>query len=315
MGIHHRLGALLIAASLATGCSAEPAATEAAPPVPTTTAPVPTPALQALARIPATATDVRFTDFARIKGDLGTPDLNGTSPVDERARFWRQALSQSATLTRGLLRPVDRQLRTDYAFTKDDVVWEADFTTPDGPGWILALREGVSMGSVQAAVEDGVGDLVDGEVDIAHRLVALRAVSEEADSLAADPDVAALIAPSAVSVYLSMTCVDPETALGGPLTALPAATTQTLGGTQPLDAFSITFGSTLATVRVGPGRADLNARRSLGEPPLAEPDVATAYVRGVADAQSGRIGFDLGDPALAASLVLEGRLPFAACPA
>ena len=70
------------------------------------------------------------------------------------------------------------------------------------------------------------------------------------------------------------------------------------------------FESSLVTARLGEGRHDLFTRMRLA---AAQPDFASVYDGGVADPRTGRIGYLMTDPATAAKLALERKLPFATC--
>ena len=84
------------------------------------------------------------------------------------------------------------------------------------------------------------------------------------------------------------------------------------GGLDDLAAYSMTLEGQLATARLGPDRIDLERRLALDD---AEPGFATGFTGGVVDASTGRIGFQILDPTIAAELTRAGRLPFAACDA
>ncbi len=81
-----------------------------------------------------------------------------------------------------------------------------------------------------------------------------------------------------------------------------------------LGAFSVTFGGELATVRLGPERSDVFDRMLLPETlPETDPEFGLGYQRPAADPLGGRIGWNIGDPVVAAQLALEKKLPFAIC--
>jgi hypothetical protein len=77
-----------------------------------------------------------------------------------------------------------------------------------------------------------------------------------------------------------------------------------------LDTYAVQFEGTLVTARLGEGRHDLFTRMRAA---AGQPDFADAYEGGVADPRTGRIGFRMSDPAAAARLALQHRLPFAGC--
>ena len=81
-----------------------------------------------------------------------------------------------------------------------------------------------------------------------------------------------------------------------------------------LGPYSVTFGGELATVRLGPERSDVFERMRLSDTlPETDPEFGLGYQLGSADPLGGRIGWDLGDPIIAAQLALEKKLPFAVC--
>ncbi len=252
------------------------------------------PAAAVMALVPADATEVRMTDYDRVRAQLGLVELTGRSPRSERQEFWERARSEAPLLTEGLLRPAESELRRTYGLGQDDVAWEAVFSGPDTRGWVIAFRDGVDMSSVGEAVGDGVGVLAEAEVRAEDRLVVSGAADEGEPSWATDPQVTPLVGLPASSTYLSRDCVS---------------------GTVPTDleelaVFSVGFEGLLATARLGPGRADVFDRLRLAQ---RTPGFAAGYDGGVADPLSGRIGFRMSDPPSAARLAVERRLPFAVC--
>ena len=195
-----------------------------------------------------------------------------------------------------MLRPADRQLATTYGFTQLDVAWEAHFYGADDQeaGWVLRFRDGTDMAKVSAATEDPASPLSGGDVDAAEHLVSSGTTDDPAQSWAADPDTEELVGPPANSTYVSRDCVAAGTS----------------GDVDDLGAFSIQFEGSLVTARLGEDRQDLFARMRLGK---SEPTFTAAYDGGVADPLTGRIGYVMTDPAAAADLALEHRLPFATC--
>ena len=76
----------------------------------------------------------------------------------------------------------------------------------------------------------------------------------------------------------------------------------------------MSFGDHLATVRMSRDRTDLFDRLHLGDDwPDGSPSFEDGFARGVGDPATGRIGYDVPRPAVAAGLTLIETLPFAVC--
>ena len=293
--------ALLVSVLLVGGCSddePEPAPPAAAPSA--TEAPAYDPTLQpsaaVLALVPEDATTVAVTDFDQVRVELGLGELTGQSPPDEVAAFWQRAETERPLLSPGLLRPADQRLATTYGFSQLDVAWEAHFydAVDREVGWVLRFRDGTDMSTVAAVAKEPGNPLTGGDVDAAELLVSSGTTEDPARSWAADPETEELVGLPANATYVSRECVSAS-------------------GSEDVDdlgAYSIQFEGSLVTARLGAGRQDLFARMRLGE---KEPTFAAAYDGGVADPVTGRIGYVMTDPATAARLALEHRLPFAAC--
>lgn len=250
------------------------------------------PAKAALALVPAAATTLTVTDYDQVRVELGMPDVTGRA--SQTGEFWART-DRLAVLTSGRLRPVDARLEQDYGFSQADVDWEADFHGGGADGWVLRLRDGIAMAAVRRAVKAGVGPLRGATVDAAHHLVMRGASSPGQANWAAEPGLSDLVVGPALATYVQRGCLAGDTR-GQRLSAL--------------DAYAVEFGGTLATARLGAGREDLFARLRLGR---SLPEFARIFTRGVADPNSGRIGFEMADPVSAANLTLRHRLPFAVC--
>ncbi|MDO9494909.1 MAG: hypothetical protein Q7J48_04335 [Nocardioides sp.] len=314
---------VLVVALAVTGCSADEPDPAPAPPLaaPTETGPPAydealASASAVLALVPADATTLAVTDFEQVRLLLGASLLTGESPAAERERFWRQAERQAPLLSPGRLRPFDDRLLRDYGFTQDDVAWEASFAGPAGEGWVMAFRDDLELAAVQRAVAAGVGPLRGADVDVETRLVSTGAAPDGESSWAADPELAALVSPAeANATYVERECVPFETAFAADvqddLAEAPAAD---LAALEPLAAWSLSFGGSLATARLGAARTDVFERMRLADTmPATEPEFGTGFADGVADPVGGRIGYSMPDPAAAALLARERRLPFAVC--
>lgn len=291
----------MLALALA-GCSdGLGAPTGAEPPAPIATQSVTpdaiTPAQRALPHVPLDVTAVTITDFDRAALQLGVETLSSDLPQEDRLAFWDRAQRETAILSDGLLRPSGPELLEDYSFSQEDVGWEARLFDADGEevGWILGLHAILDPRAVEEAVEAGVGPLADAVVDVEQGLVLSGAAVDVTESWAGDDATGMLVTGSAVGTYVERGCVP-----------APAGAT----GLEPLAAYSVALEGTLATVRLGADRGDLFDRVALG---AEDPELAAALEGGVADPGSGRIGYRLVDPVLAAELTLRRSLAFAAC--
>jgi hypothetical protein len=283
--------ALFVSVLLVSGCSddepeqASPAASSSATQAPAYDGAL-EPSAAVLALVPEDAETVTVTDFDQVRLELGLGELTDQSAPEEVAAFWQRAETELPLLSPGMLRP------------ELGVAWEAHFYGADDHevGWVLRFRDGTDMAKVAAATEDPTGPLSGGDVDAAELLVTRGTTDDPTHSWAADPETQELVGLPASSTYISRECVSPGA--GG-------------SDVDDLAAYSVQFEGSLVTARLGAGRQDLFARMRLGE---KEPTFAAAYDGGVADPVSGRIGYVMTDPASAARLALEHRLPFAACP-
>lgn len=281
------LAALVVLA--ATGCGGhhaarpQPQPSTSSSPAPAYDASLP-PARAVLALVPHAATALSVTDFDQVRAEYGA------EPGDPG--FWKQASAHSPLLSTNMLRPYAGRL---HGFTPDDVAWEAHYSGVDGAtrsGWVLGFSSGTDMGAVQNAVDAGVGPLAGATVDAAHHLATSQQVG------AADPrwtDLADLVGPEAQATYLARGCLPGDTE-GQRL--------------QPLTAYGVSFGQTLATAYLGPDREDLFTRMRLG---TKVPGFSSDFVRPAADPRTGRIGFTMTDPVGAAQQALRHKLPFAIC--
>lgn len=318
-------GAGLVAGVLAlalAGCTSDdPEPTEAPPFGETEPTGVPTfdPELEAseavLPLVPIDAMDLVVTDFDQIRLQLGVPDLDGTAPKPERDRFWQQAATEAPLLLGGMLNPVSDQLEREYGWSQDDVAWEAHFGGPDGVGWVLKIREDLPMGDIIRAVDAGVGPLAGAVVMGDDHLVAMDAATEGSESWAAVPELVDLVSTPGSATYVSRECIPFDEVFGpGVKEALAPSPSADVDALEELGAYSVTFGGELATVRLGPARSDVFDRMRLPETlPETDPEFGLGYQRGAADPLGGRIGWDLGDPVIAAELALQKQLPFAVC--
>lgn len=304
---------VLVAALAVTGCSADDPEPVPAPPLgePTETGPpaydtalASAPAVLAL--VPDDATTLSVTDFEQVRLVLGSSLLTSASPAAERARFWRQAETDAPLLSTGMLRPVEARLLRDYGFTQDDVAWEASFSGPAGEGWVLSFRDDLDLDAVRRAVDDGVGPLAGAKVDADNRLVSSGTAPDGESSWAADAELVSLVSQAeANATYVERGCVTLE---------VPFEDTSVETELQPLEAWSLSFGGTLATARLGAARTDVFDRLRLADTlPDLEPEFAAGFTDGVADPVGGRIGYVMPDPAAAAELTGERLLPFALC--
>ena len=245
-----------------------------------------------MALVPAAATTLAVTDYDQVRTEVGMPEVRTGSP--QTAQFW-SAAARLAVLTPGVLRPVDTLLQRDDGFGQADVSWEADFHGGGVSGWALRLRNGVPMAAVRRAVRAGVGPLRGARVDVRDHLVSRGAAAPGEPNWAGRRGLPGLVDGPALATYVQRGCVAGDTGDAR---------------LQPLTAYAVQYAATLATARLGAGRDDLFARMRLGR---TRPRFARIFRRGAADPSSGRIGYQMTDPAAAATLALHHQLPFAVC--
>ncbi len=268
-----------------------------------------------LALVPTAAVDLTVTDFDQIRLQLGVPDLTGADPKRVREAFWRDAEAEAPLLLGGMLREVDEQLEREFGWSQDDVAWEAHFGGPEGVGWVLKIREDLPMGDILRAVDAGVGPLAGAEVRGEDHLVVSNVAADAGESWAAEAELTALVGTPGSSTYVTRECIPFEDIFGAgvqeSLAPTPAADVARI---DELGAFSVTFGGELATVRLGPERSDVFDRMRLPQTlPETDPEFGLGYSRPAADPRGGRIGWNIGNGAIAAQLALEKKLPFAIC--
>ena len=276
------------------------------------------PAAAVLPYVPQDATTLSVTDLDEVRRQLGAPNLTGADLMSDRAEFWRRAESEAPLLAEGLLRADTSELMLDHGFTQDDVDWEAHFTGGEASGWVLAFRPDLDMAAVAGAVRAGVGGLAGATVRPAQHLVVSGVAPDGVASWATDPAVAGLVGERAEATYVRRGCVALEEALGPDASAEDQRAVLARHDVRDLDdlpGFAVSFGDHVATVRLGPDRADLFDRLHLGDdwPAPDVPAFGDGFTRGVGDPGTGRIGYHVPRPPLAARLVLTESLPFAVC--
>lgn len=270
------IAALAAACSLLAACSEGVPAPKAAPtPSATATriaASGDVAAQQVLSLVPEQATILTVTDFARIRDQLGDDG--------QQAGIWERAEKTAPMLARGLFRDGG-----PGGIRQTDVLWEAHFTG-GAEGYVVRFADTVSLAGVQppqgAELRAAEHELVSG------------VATDPASSWASVAGLADLVPDAAEATYVQRGCLPGD---GG-------------AGLEALDAFSVEFGSTIATARLGPARHDLFLRMRLGD---AEDSFAGGFADGSADPSTGRIGYRLADPVKAVDLTLRRRLPFAVC--
>ena len=277
------------------------------------------PGLAALALVPADATTVTVTDFDAARATLGVPELTSADLMSDRRDFWERAARETVLLAEGMLRDDTSELMLDHGFTQDDVDWEAHFTTPDGPGWILSFRPDLDMAGVRRAVEAGVAGLGGAVVDARRHLVTSGAAADGEDTWGDREDVRSLTDPAAAeSTFYRSACVPVVDALGpdaGVEDLMAVTKAHDIEILQPVEAFGIGFADGVATARLGVGRTDLFERSAVAEdwPTVGSVGFGDGFTRPVVDPSTGRIGWTVGDPRAAAGLTLTDALPFAVC--
>lgn len=335
----------LLLSSLVAGCNAENDEPTRAEPTSVPTQAVPddvavepgapvTDPRQALALIPAEATEVTLTDFQQLRERLGYPRLTSDSLMTDRIAFWERVRAETPALTEGLLRDQGSRLWLDYGLGQDDVSWEARFEVAGRAGYVVSFRRGQDMTAVRRAVRDRATGLGGGTVLAKQRLLVRRIADPTDPVLASVPGLTDLLDDEAESSYLRTSCVPLAEALGDDATIedqeklLAAADIRYL---RPLTAWAVNFDSSVLTARLSPEptasaagstpaepneRADLHQRADLVDiwpkvGPIDWPDGFEGTT--VADPMTGRIGTQVRNPRAAASLILSGRVPFVVC--
>ena len=311
--------ALLVALALA-GCQAE---APSAPPKPLASVPpepAPAydeeaePAVAVLSLVPQEADTVTVTDWDAIRVQLGQPDLTSEGLVTDRFTFWERADAESAALTEGMLRDDGSTYELDYGFTQDDVDWEAHWRGEGGRGFALALRPDLALDGVRRAIADGVGPLEEASLIAEDHLVV--AGTSDVDVWANEEQWEPLVDEPATATYLQRGCTPLNEALGPDgdaeaqaelLEEHPVTTLEEVTG------FAVAFGDHTAIAWFEPRRSDLFDRLRIGED-WPVPPFARTFTNGAADPSSGRIGYAVEDPPVAAGLTLLRELPFSVCP-
>lgn len=270
------------------------------------------PSAAVTALVPAEATTLMVTDFDQLRLSLGFGSLDGDSPAPERARFWR-AVDRAATLSDGMLRPVEGRL-APYRFGQDDVAWEATYGG-EAEGWIIALHDDVPVPRVRAAIRARIGPLAGAVLDEERLLISSEELPDGEESWAAVEGMAELVGQEANTTYVDRACLPFDTVFGEGMEAqLAEAPRAALDALDPLEGFSVALGSDLVTVKLGEGRQDAFDRLRLAEVmPAIRPEFGRGFARGVADPSTGRLGYDLQQPQAAVELVTDRHLPFAVC--
>lgn len=283
------------------GCSSPippPGANEPAVPLatPTVEERQPPAARVVLDFVPPEVSRVTVTDFDQVAADLGVTERSSDLDAQQRGEFWRRAEAETVLLADGLLRPVQARLQRDFSIGQEDVEWEARLYDDDGRevGFVLAWSAIIDPAVVQRAVRAGVGPLR-GATVLPQQSLVLSGAATEVDEPWGGDQVVDLVDGPATSTYLELGCVDE-----------PGADSW-----DELEAYTLSFGSVLATARLGTGRDDLFER--LAAASTGVDDFGAGFTGGAADPSTGRLGFELVSPARATALTLRRQLPFAAC--
>jgi hypothetical protein len=272
---------------------------------------------QALAFVPESAETVTITDFDMVRARFGVPDLTSDDLMTDRTAFWERYDRESVALTDGLLRERHSTYWLDHGFTQDDVDWEARWTGPDGPGYVVAFRPDLEMERVRGALEEK--ELRGAELLAPQRLLVKGAADEGEVVWATDADLVGLTDTEAESTYLHKGCVPLQAALGPGATYEDQAAVLARHDVEdllPLEAFSIGFDDQTATARIGAGRLDALERQALldGWPVTGSIGLDDAFDgMPVADPGTGRIGLRVANPRAAALVTMTEMLPFAVC--
>ncbi|MCK0110629.1 hypothetical protein MWU75_00520 [Ornithinimicrobium sp. F0845] len=283
----------------------------------------------ALLATPVEATHLTVTDFDAVRGRLGVPDLTSADLMTDRLEFWRAAEGSSVLLSDGLLRLENSRYDLTYGFTQDDVDAEVHWTGPDGGGFLLALRPGLDLDLVQAAIDDDAPGLADAILDPATATVG-QGVGTDAVWATSSHSAAARVGEvPAESLIVRNGCVPFADALGVDATVedqeevLDAHDVESL---LDVEAVAIAFTGHQATIRLAyphgtdPAaiEADLAARLSLAQDwPITE---SIGFLDGFADGTVGGVDVEIGEleftvtnPTAAALLALADLVPLGVC--
>jgi hypothetical protein len=258
----------------------------------------PAQAVQAL--VPLRARTFRLVDLVEIRRQVGLPELTSRSSAADRAAFRARAAVAAPLLDRSVLAPVDDRVRTAYGFGLDDVAWEAHFSGGGSRGWIVGFGPDVDMSAVTRAARAGVGSLRGAHVDAADHLVTHGAALPGEPVWGSDPMWARLVPGPGEAFVVQRGCL--ESTDEGEGTSL-----------EPISGFAIIFGDHVATVRVDRDRTDRDRTDLFERARLGRGRFGRVFRHAVADPSSGRIGYDVPQPARAAALVRRGDLPFGVC--
>lgn len=270
------------------------------------------PAAAVLSLVPEEATTLEVTDFDQLRLSLGFGALDSRSAAADRQRFWRD-VQDVATLSAGMLRPYDARL-AQVGLTQDDVSWEAQWAG-GAEGWVIAVDERLPASVLRRAAGTGAGPLDGAVVDAERHLLLSDRPPDPTASWAADGSLASLVGAPANATYVERGCIGFDDLFGAGMEAqLAEAPRAELDTLDPLDAYSVSFGTDLATVRLGEDRSDAFTRLRIDEVlPQTTPEFGVVFSRGVADPSTGRIGYDLERPHDAVAMTTGRRLPFAVC--
>lgn len=314
--MRHGVALLALVAVVATGCSDTPEPyyppDEAEAGVSTAYDASAEPSAAALTLVPESATRLEVTDYDQLRLTLGYGALDGSSPAGERAAFWREV--GDATLTDGVLQPVDDQLRSRFALGQDDVAWEARYDG-DASGWVVVFHDDVPIRRIQRAVNAGIGPLAGATLHGKRRIVSSEELPDPEQSWAAVPELHDLVGREANATYVERGCVPLDEIYGdGLVDRLDGQAERDAASLRALDAYSVAFGGELLTVLLGPEREDAFTRLRLARHlPVLQPEFGSVFAGGVASPADGELGYRIPRPRQALDWVEQRRLPFAAC--
>lgn len=274
------------------------------------------PVALALSFIPKDATTATVTDWDAIRERLGVPDLTSTDLMTDRIAFWQHVEQSTLLLTEGLLLDDNSLLEIDYGFTQDDVDWEARWRTPDGAGYVLALRPDLPLDGVRRALVDDAGPLAGATLIREYHLI-VKDEAEATESWATDPALGHLASEHAAeSSYLRRGCISLEEAIGPDATAedqRAITKRHDLDALGKVDAIAVQYAGTDGQVWLG-GDPDLAARAALttGWPAGGTLSWTDGFT-GEPEVDRHHLDLSIRNDAAAANLTLGGQLPFAIC--
>ena len=250
------------------------------------------PSAAVLALVPEDVETLTVTDYEQVRLQMGLPDLTTEDQRKDRKRSGRARTPSARCCRPGC--PPDRAeaeaaVRAEPAGCR---LGGAPLRRPrQETGFVLAFRDGTDMAAVGRA-RRRLRRAGGGDRRRARGLVTSGTTSDGDDSWAADESARGL-AGCPHATYVSRGCVADRA--------------------PPTSRARVVLGPVRGHPRHRPAGRGPDGPLQPDAAGRGVPDFEDAYEGGVADPLTGRIGYVMSDPASAASLALDGSLPFAAC--